>query len=67
MAVAVAPVLGGVDGVEGGEGDAEADVLHVELQEERAHVLRAQLARDLRQRNLLQNLLSRSQDLIENN
>ena len=64
MAVAV---LGGVHGVEGGEGDAEADVLHVELQEERAHVLRAQLAGDLRQRNLLQNLLGRGQNLLANN
>ena len=38
--------------------------LDVELQEERPHVLRAQLAGDLRQRNLLQHLLGGRQDLL---
>ena len=47
-----------------GERDADANVSDVELQEQRPHVLSAQLARDLGQRNFLQNLFCRDQNFF---
>ena len=46
------------------ERNADADVSYVELQEQRAHVLGAQLTRDLGQGNFLQNLLGRDQNFF---
>ena len=47
-----------------GERNADADVSYVQLQEQRAHVLGAQLTRDLGQGNFLQNLLGRDQNFF---